>query len=117
MFFFSWECAKCNNSIYNIHSDKKGLSSCYLVTPDGFFFEPQYDGYGVFNGVDVYELLGEGSRDLGVDRYLDSPQFLPFDIKVVHEKWFNNENYNALPISTPCDNQGFFETKFISWNH
>lgn len=108
MGFFSWECAKCNESIYNKHSNRKELSSCYLITPTKTIYEPQYDGYGVFGGADVYVLLGEGNRDLGIDRYFDSPQAMPFDIKLIHKKCFDNDKYEELPPSKTCNRQGFF---------
>lgn len=106
---FSWKCSKCGDSIYNKHSNKKELSSCYLITPDKTIYEPLYDGYGVFGNFDIYELLGEGNRDLGLDRYFDSPSMMPFDIKVVHEQCFHKDSDDELKSSMICDKQGFFK--------
>lgn len=108
MGFFSWKCSKCGDSIYNRHSDKKELSECYLITPTRTIYEPYYDGYGVFGGIDIYELLGEGNRGLGLDKYFDSPENLPFEIKLVYKTCFLNEGYDKLASSEVCDKQGFF---------
>jgi formylmethanofuran dehydrogenase subunit E len=108
MGFFSWECAKCGEAIYNRHSEKKDMSSCYLITPNNTIYEPNYEGYDVFGGVDIYELLGDGDRDLGIDRYFATPPSILFDIKVVHEKCFHKDKYEELAPSNHCSNQGFF---------
>ena len=107
---FSWTCAKSGLSIATVWS---GLpveySGCYLVTPDKVIYEPEYDGYGMFGGVDVYELLGEGDRDLGIERNFE-PELRsekPFDVKVVLAKFYKGESYGELEPSKLCPYQGF----------
>ena len=49
---FSWLFADTDNT-QNLRTDRAG----YIACPDGtFIHEPCYEGYGEFNGQDVYEL-------------------------------------------------------------
>ena len=84
--------------------------------PDEVIHEPAYDGYGTFGGVDVYELLGEGDRNLGIERDYE-PKLKserPFDIKVVLAKFYNGESYDELKPSKHCPYQGYlFDDEYI----
>lgn len=54
MGFFSWLTSDTEESIANIHTGKS--RPVYLLQPDGQepIFEPTYEGYGKFGGVDAY---------------------------------------------------------------
>lgn len=58
MGFFSWQTADTEESIYNNLSDL-GCKTVYLLQPNGQppIKEDDYEGYGVFGGVDAYEWL------------------------------------------------------------
>lgn len=106
--FFSWKCAVTDVSIANIYSGRiREQSKCYLITPTKTYYEPAYEGYGVFGGADVYELLGNGDRDNGIDLYFreGGP---PFDVKVVLAQFYNGQTYEELPPSKNCPHQGYF---------
>jgi hypothetical protein len=107
MGFFSWKCAVSGENIANVHSGQsKYQSECYLITPEQTYYEPAYDGYGVFGGQDVYALLGDGDRDRGINECLSGNG--KFDIKIVLGKHYDSQNYNDLNESEDCEYQGFF---------
>jgi hypothetical protein len=111
MDFFSWKCAECNELISNKHSTQIEDSDCQLVTPNKTYRELAYDGYGEFNGVNVFSLLGSGSRDIGIDIYYQGDfmevENLPFKIKIVHTRCAG-KTYNELNESQHCGNQKFW---------
>jgi hypothetical protein len=109
MGFFSWNCAECNESISNKHSERPQDSACVLITPNKTYHDNAYDGYGRFDGADVYELLGDGDRSKGLDIFYDESQDSPFKIKVVHERCFSAEKqYEDYKESENDPTQGFF---------
>lgn len=64
MGFFSWTTADKQESIANIHSNHPNKSrTVYLLQPEGAqpIAEAQYDGYGVFGGIDAYEWLANNN--------------------------------------------------------
>ncbi len=112
MGFFSWKCAVSSESVANRYSGKpKEQTECYLITPNNVYYEDNYEGYGEFGGVDVYELLGDGNRNLGIDReyrQAEDGSTLPFEIKIVLAKHYNGQKYEDLEKSDICDCQGYF---------
>lgn len=58
MGFFSWLTADCGTSIRNIHT-KTGARTVYLIQPHGqpAVREDDYEGYGVFGGIDTMEWM------------------------------------------------------------
>ena len=109
MGFFSWQCAECNESVSNKHSERPQDSACVLVTPDKNYHDPAYDGYGRFDGVDVYELLGDGDRSKGLDIFYDENRDDPFKIKVLHKRCHSpDKSYDDYSESENDPTQGFF---------
>ena len=107
MGFFSWNCAVSGKSVANRYSGRPASeTNCYLVTPDKRYHEPSYEGYGAFGGIDVYELLGDGDRDKGIDESFNGTP--KFDIKIVLAKYYNGQKYDDLKPSTDCKYQGYF---------
>jgi hypothetical protein len=107
MGFFSWNCAVSRKSIANRYSGRPANESdCYLVTPNKTYHEPSYEGYGDFGGVDVYELLGDGDREKGIDDYYEGTP--KFQIKIVSAKYYSGQKYDELKASTNCEYQGYF---------
>lgn len=112
MGMFSWNCAKTGLPIASCYAGTpEWVSQCVLVLPDRIIEEPCYEGYGEFGGEDVYALLGDGDRSLGIDRDNERPSEKPFDIKIVLKRYYANETYEDLPASTPAENQGYFFTE------
>ena len=59
MGFFSWKTSDTNKSISNIYSRRKPFT-VHLIIEDGLIStESNYNGYGVFGGVDIYSFIGE----------------------------------------------------------
>ena len=57
MGFFSWKTSDTDTSISNSYSSR-GALPVHMITEDGrVFTEPEYEGYGVFGGKDIYELI------------------------------------------------------------
>lgn len=91
-----------------------------MYLPDGrIIFEPAYEGYGVFGGIDVYAQIdlqngGTGDREKGIDlTFKDNPSG-DFDyaedhgIKTVRFSFSCNKKYKDLPPPETCPNQGYF---------
>lgn len=106
MGMFSWKCCVSGESLANIDSSRPNKSSCYLVTPDKTYYESAYEGYGEFDGVDIYELLGDGDRNKGIKDDCEGKR--KFEIKIVLEEHYNGQNYDVLKSSEDCPYQGFF---------
>jgi hypothetical protein len=130
MGFFSWKCAKSGKSISNSYSIK-GATPCVMVTPDRIFVEEDYEGYGLFCGIDAYAWLAyangliPGAESIGEimanDRLLEEARNKgiklafsdekPADykpIKIVALDEYKGEPYWSLPASEDCEYQGYF---------
>lgn len=125
MGFFSWKTSDTDKSISNTNSSR-GPLSVYVLCPDGSkLYEPQYEGYGVFAGRDVYALVAQWNapekckdeqgnwlsdeevRDLGIDLacYDKDNARLKFPIKIVEN---GKLNYEQVGPAMSCDLQGYF---------
>ena len=104
---FSWLCAVSGEALIEKWSNvlEKSEHSAYLVTPDATYFEKCYEGYGVFGGKDVYELLGDGDRNEGIDLYYEGKA--PFEVKVVLADYYTGQTYDELEESSIDPNQGW----------
>lgn len=127
MGFFSWITSDTHESISNVYS-VRGALPVYLIAPDGTtYYEPNYEGYGVFAGQDAYALLaqwncpekctGDVEQDRLVGIYLredDLKYPLKFaelkhlDKEVIADKEQMRRKYNRLGASDECPDQGFF---------
>ena len=116
---FSFKCAISKESISNIYKE-----DIYLVTPlhEKKYLEKEYEGYGKFGGIDVYEWMGKTNfsekelenlnsdeiRSLAIN--LHFLNVVPnFPIKIVKAKYYNNEKYEDLAASEDCPNQGWVD--------
>jgi|LakMenEpi03Aug12_release.lakeMendotaPanAssembly.Ray.scaffolds.fasta_scaffold174684_2 hypothetical protein len=67
---FSW---MTQDTGQQIGSEEENMIPVYMFDDKGkYYYEPNYDGYGVFGGMDYYELLdqmngGSGDRSRGID--------------------------------------------------
>lgn len=65
MGFFSWLTSDTQRSISNVHSNR-GVFTVHMVTECGqIFTENAYQGYGEFNGVDIFALIAKLQGHVG----------------------------------------------------
>jgi hypothetical protein len=119
MGFFSWKTCDTDESIANKYSNRPTFT-VHMIAPDGqVFTEKDYDGYGEFGGKDFYDLLCElnglpEDRSAGIDLVFKGNAGGDNTPGVIYPKFVENlENnvvaqYNSLPNSKSCDDQGFF---------
>jgi len=71
MGYFSFKTQDTHRSIANRESRRKTFGVYMHDDQGNTYFEPSYEGYGVFGGVDYYELLanmnGLKTRSQGID--------------------------------------------------
>lgn len=58
MGFFSFVTSDTNKSIANVYSTKKTFKVNVITRDRQIFTESNYDGYGTFDGQDIYSLIG-----------------------------------------------------------
>lgn len=117
MGFFSWKTSDTKKSISNRYSVKKALP-VYLITPENEkIYEPNYEGYGVFGGNDVFVLLarwnvpdlctGDDSKDrlVGLDLRFKTPEKIKYDLKFSET---DDVKYEDLDVAENCEFQGYF---------
>ena len=68
MGMFSWKTSDTDKSISNVYSIR-GALPVYVLIPkelhkefDEYIYEPMYEGYGEFCGVDIYNLVADMNR-------------------------------------------------------
>ena len=108
MGFFSWKTQDTGKSICNVHSRKKPFTVSMHDDKGNVWTESAYDGYGVFGGMDFYELLakmnGKETREEGISIAFSipaQPYMTPNLTESPKWTWRNEE-----PES--CRDQGFF---------
>ena len=73
MGFFSWKTSDTNKSISNAYS-KRGALPVYVLCPDGTtIYEDEYEGYGVFGGYDIFDLVAEWNKNSATIDNLKKP--------------------------------------------
>jgi hypothetical protein len=119
MGFFSWLTSDSEARIMNQYSGKD--RPVYLLLPNGRepILETSYEGYGVFGGVDAYELLARENglvkpglthdqiRELGISLALNPKKYsrAKFQLKFSHRRTAKYEN---LPAAKHDPGQGYF---------
>ena len=124
MGFFSWECAVSKKDIMNRHT-RQGATPCVLVRPDDSVIEEDdYDGYGVFCGIDAYaELVRMNDVNEDIDKDIDdrylrdqgiemafSKKPPQFPLKFVLKEFYTGQKYAELEASALADGQGFWQS-------
>lgn len=88
MGYFSWITSDTKRSIPNVNSGRKQFT-VHMITENGMVFtEEEYDGYGVFGGKDIYELIAE-MNNLEYDKSDDNDARLAA-IELVYETHITN---------------------------
>ena len=62
MGFFSWKTQDTNRSIANLFSERKTFEVTMTDDKGNRYTEKNYEGYGVFNGKDFFNLIAEMNR-------------------------------------------------------
>jgi len=119
----AWECFKCEENF-------AGKETAILVTPDGYdnLVEEDYEGYGVFGGIDAYSWLAringysdlpiesedDSDRGIGIDLYFKVNVGLKYPIKIVLERCmadYDHAIYEHLAESFSDPDQGWQTNK------
>ena len=105
---FSWVTSDTNESIANVYSGADVPAVKLIDNVGNEYFEDAYEGYGVFGGIDYFELAatmnGATSREDGITLAFDAkdillPKLVSADCTL---------SYDELPDSESCSAQGFF---------
>lgn len=113
MGFFSWLTSDTNKSIAN-HYSTRDTFPVYMITEDGqVFYEEDYEGYGVFEGKDIYVLIAEMNGLKGKDD--DETRAMAFkhlwkrgikkDDKVYYHSW-DGEIGTFMRYDDPIESEG-----------
>ena len=129
---FSWLCSVCGESILS-NSTKDNRHMAVLVTPNhGRFIENDYQGYGVFNGLNVYTWLcahmedrkpvkedhpdNENMRQSGIFKYEYNKKIMPRQgIRIIHQDCDRGQTYESLKNSESDPNHGWIEEDEDEW--
>lgn len=123
MGFFSWRTGDTDESIPNTYSSRATFT-VYLILPDNTKYEETaYEGYGVFGGKDIFEVIaklnGKKTRDEGIDiaykdpaegDFLKASQLGYAMPKLARSK---DVNYDNLPYPKNCEYQGYFYDEYF----
>ncbi len=114
---FSWKTGDTKRSIHSNGSCECGFPVAMILPDNSRYLERAYEGYGVFGGKDIYELIaelnGRKGRDEGLD--IDFSGFFNGGFKLAAKKGFKipklAENiyakYDEVDYPTNCPDQGW----------
>ena len=112
MGFFSWITQDTQKSIANSYSGRKFFPVTMTDNKGNKWYEPKYEGYGVFGGKDFYELTaemnGQTTRDEGIKLFFGGPGGRASNPAPL------SPNLNEFPLlwkneaPKDCPHQGFF---------
>ena len=119
MGFFSWKTSDTNRSISNTYSSR-GTFKVIMLMPNGDkFVEEDYEGYGVFGGIDFYDAVYELNKnnpkfadEMSAERERrDIGITLAFNHKkVILPRFVEDDSlaWGDVKDSKNCENQGYF---------
>ena len=111
---FSW---MTQDTGQQIGSEEENTIPVYMFDNTGkYYYEPNYDGYGVFGGKDYYELLdqmngGKGDRDRGIDLAFNKEETsspVLFPALVTSPSNFNYKNHDFTKEAESDPNQSWY---------
>ena len=113
MGFFSWITSDTNRSISNVYSSRKAFKVAVIFPDNSRVIEDKYEGYGVFDGVDVYEWIakanGKKTREEGIDLVSDDfEEAAKNGFKVPKFAENLDAKYENLLYPKSCPDQGYF---------
>jgi len=119
MGFFSWKTSDTNRSISNVHSSRGAFKVIMLMPNGDKFVEEDYEGYGVFGGIDFYDAVYELNKDnpnfadiISAEREKRS---IGLDLAFNHQgiifpRFVEDDSLNWADVedSKNCESQGYF---------
>jgi len=75
MGFFSWKTSDTNRSISNVHSGRGTFKVTMLMPYGEKYVESNYEGYGIFGGMDFYDAVYELNKDNPIFEHITSQQW------------------------------------------
>jgi len=110
MGFFSFKTTDTGESIPNIYSHRHPIRVVMKDNKGNYWVEEDYDGYGIFGGKDIYELIaemnGKKTRDEGIDLFF-SHQEGKIDKILTPNLLRHGEAEWKDVILEDCDSQGY----------
>jgi hypothetical protein len=108
MGFFSWKTQDTNRSIANQYSNRKPFTVFMIDNKGNYWMEDNYEGYGVFDGKDFYELLAEmnglgSDRSAGINLVFSGKPYISPNLVEQKVDWVYTENEPK-----DCEAQGYF---------
>ena len=123
MGFFSWKTSDTNRSISNTYS-VRGTFRVIMLMPNGDkFVEEDYEGYGIFGGIDFYEAVYELNKDNPKFEHITSrdwenrskgiymlAHYEPNKEFAISPRFVEDEslNWEDVEDSKTCPSQGYF---------
>lgn len=94
MGYFSWLTADTRESIANIDSKYSATDAVYLLQPNGKepIAENEYEGYGVFGGVDAYVWIAEQNLNSELKSYLSDDELRDYGIAIDMGSYYEDIN-------------------------
>lgn len=123
MGFFSWKTIDTHESISNSSSNRSTFPVTVLCPDGNHIEESDYEGYGIFGGYDIYQLVAQWNcpekcngdvdhdRNIGIDIscYDAAHGKLEFPIRIVEGFNDGDIRYDAyVGFSESCPDQGYF---------
>lgn len=106
MGFFSFKTQDTGRSIANRHSRRRTFDVYMHDDKGNVYFEPNYDGFGVFGSVDFFELLaemnGKKTREQGIDIAYSGKPYKSPNLTESAVWTYKNE------APERCEDQGYF---------
>jgi len=94
MGFFSWMTQDTNKSIANQYSSRNTFPVYMIDDKGNVYYEPNYEGYGVFGGKDYYELLAEMN---GITDFVEGDVMNELRTKGINLEFKDNPSGNGSP--------------------
>lgn len=106
MGFFSFKTQDTGRSIANRHSRRRTFDVYMHDDKGNVYYEPNYDGFGVFGSVDFFQLLaemnGKKTRLQGINLFYSNKSFKAPNLTETAVWTYKNE------APEHCDDQGYF---------
>lgn len=109
MGFYSWETSDTHESISNSYSNRPTFEVAMIFPDNTRVIEKNYEGYGVFGGIDFYDKVAE------LNNLKDRNEAIEIDcsdekhtLKLPRFARNLKANYDDLTESENCPDQGYF---------
>ena len=111
MGFFSFKTTDTGESIPNIYSHRHPIRVVMKDNKGNHWVEEDYDGYGIFGGKDIYELIaemnGKKTRDEGIELFFDHQEGKIDKILTPNLLRHGEAEWKDI-ILKDCDSQGYW---------